>query len=68
MVTNAQRFEQWEKNWVKSHTSHYEDNLRLFEGMYLEARTLGILPLKKPLEDIQRKIDLAKALNVSRNH
>ena len=45
----------------------FSQNLRIFEALYREACALGIFPLKNPLEGLQAKMDLAKALNVSRN-
>lgn len=44
--------------------SDYFQNLRLFEALYREAKQLGALPLKDPLEGIDVDIRLAKVVNV----
>ena len=43
--------------------SDYFENLKIFEQMWIYATELGVLPLKDPLEDIEKNIKLAKLLN-----
>ncbi|MBN1533453.1 MAG: hypothetical protein JXA20_12365 [Spirochaetes bacterium] len=38
-------------------------NLALVEGLYDEARALGVFPLKNPLDGIEGVIVLARAIN-----
>jgi hypothetical protein len=64
MLKNAEFFEAWERDWIRSHPVDFSANLRLFEAMYLEACHFGVLPPKDPLEGLDLKINLAKALNV----
>jgi hypothetical protein len=64
MLQNAKLFEAWERQWVQSHPINFMANFRTFEALYQEARTLGILPLKNPLDGLSEKITFAKALNV----
>ena len=42
------------------------DNLRLLDAMFEEAKALGVFPLLDPLQDLDVKIYLAKAINVSK--
>lgn len=43
---------------------NYQQNLRIFEALYEEARTLGIMPLEDPLEGIEVDLRLAQVINV----
>ncbi len=65
MIRNRELLEQWEKKYLKQEAPDFFHNLRLFEGLYREARALGVFPLKAPLEGLETKIRLAKAINVS---
>lgn len=66
MIRNATEFASWEKQYRQKERLDYPHNLRIYESLYLEARKLGVFPLKDPLEGLPLKIRLAKALNVSR--
>ena len=65
MIRNAEYFREWEKEFIASRPADLAENLRLYEAMYEEARRLGALSLKDPLEGIEHKIRLARMLNVS---
>ena len=65
MIKNRELLEQWEKKYLKAEAPDFFHNLRLFEGLYEEARALGAFPLKDPLEGLEPKIRLAKAINAS---
>ena len=54
----------FDKAQMQRSESDYFQNLRLFEALYREAKQLGSLPLKDPLEGIDVDIRLAKAVNV----
>jgi hypothetical protein len=41
--------------------------LQLYEAMWKEGVTLGILPLSDPLDGIEADIELARVLNCSKN-
>ena len=49
---------------MKSFRPDYFRNLTIFEELYREARALGVLPVKDPLEGIDTDIRLAGILNV----
>ncbi len=44
----------------------YRQNLRIVEGLWEEARQLGVLPNRPTLDGIESDIRLARALNVYR--
>jgi hypothetical protein len=66
VIRNRRFLQKCEKKHMREETSDFFHNLRLFEGLYEEARALGALPLKNPLEGLENKVRLARRLNVSR--
>ncbi len=64
MVQNPQILDAFEKALARQETPEYARNLRLFEALYKEACTMGVFPLKEPLEGIEVDIRVARALNV----
>jgi len=44
--------------------SDFSQNLELLEGMYEEARSLGLFPLSDPLEGLDMKIRMARVFSV----
>lgn len=64
MIRRTALLEEFEKAQMRRQPADYFRNLEIFEAMYREAKALGALPLKNPLEGIEVDIRLAKALNV----
>ena len=64
MIKNPDLLEQFEKEYLRKEPPDFYRNLKIYEAMYEEACLLGVFPLKEPLEGIDEKILLAKALNV----
>ena len=64
MIQNPHLIEAVKKAQMKLSTPDYFRNLTIFEGLYREAKTLGVLPAKDPLEGIDTDIRLAGILNV----
>lgn len=64
MITNPALVEAFEHAQARQATPGFLHNLRLVDALHQEARTLGIFPLKDPLDGIEVDIRLAKALNV----
>ena len=64
MIKNPHLLEQFEKEYLRKEAPDFYRNLKMYEAMYEEACLLGVFPLKEPLEGIDEKILLAKALNV----
>lgn len=61
---NQKLLETFEKLQIQHVTPDYFRNLRIFEALYQEACSLGVLPLKDPLEGIEVDIHLAEVINV----
>ena len=68
MMKDAARWEAWLAGHAKRSPTDFARNLRICESLYREARTLGVLPRKDPLENIDFKIRFARALNVRGSH
>lgn len=64
MIKDVALWERWEAQAVLSQPADFQKNLRLLEAMYEHARALGAFPPADPLEGLETKIALAKALNV----
>lgn len=65
MLKNASLIEKWYRKQLREETLDFARNLRIFEALYEEARTLGVLPLRNPMEGLETKILVAKVVNVS---
>jgi len=64
MIKDRALWEKWEAQTVLSQPVEFQRNLRLLDAMYEHARALGAFPPADPLEGLETKIALAKALNV----
>ncbi len=64
MIRDVERFREWEKEYQRKEKPDFFDNLRIVEALYQEARLLGVFPAGDPLQGIEDKIRLARALNV----
>ena len=64
MIRNRKLWEKWESEYRRKEAVDFLQNLRLLEGLYEEARCLGVLPLRDPWEGLEVKIRIAKAINV----
>jgi len=62
MIKNKEILNEFEKEMIQKKSDYFE-NLKIFEQMWIYATELGVLPLKDPLEDIEKNIKLAKLLN-----
>ena len=63
MVKNTKILEDFEREEIKKEKSDYLKSLRIFEALWNEGKSLGVLPLKNPLEDIETDIRIARILN-----
>lgn len=66
MIRDSKQLKEWENEYRRRERADWSRHLCLYEALYAEARTLGLFPLKDPLEGLEVKIRLAKVLNVSR--
>ena len=64
MIKNKHILEELDKQFIlgKGRLSH-DKALRLFEAMWIEAKNMGIVPLKDPMEGIDVDIRIARILN-----
>ncbi|MBM3708396.1 MAG: hypothetical protein FJW69_08705 [Actinobacteria bacterium] len=63
MIKDAKLLNKFENNLIKKEKLSYNDALKIFEMMWQEALTLGILPSSDPLDGIETKIKISKILN-----
>lgn len=63
MIRNCDKFEEFERELIRSRKADYQENLTIFEALYREAVSLGVLPLKDPLEGLEVDIMMARVIN-----
>ncbi|MBI4824589.1 MAG: hypothetical protein HY805_10240 [Nitrospirae bacterium] len=63
MIKNAKLLSEFEDRLLRQERLSYKEALKLFEAMWKEAVSFGVLPLKDPMEDLEADIALAKVLN-----
>lgn len=56
-------FQEFEKKILREEKIDIKRNFQILEGLYDEAVSLGIIPLKNPLEGLEVDIKIAKAIN-----
>ncbi|WP_457654390.1 hypothetical protein [Rhodocaloribacter sp.] len=64
MRTQSDLLDAFEKAQARREAPDFFQNLRIYEALYEEARSLGIFPLKDPLDGIESDLHLARRLNV----
>jgi hypothetical protein len=64
MIKDSVFFEQWERALRRSENLDLERKFRLYQGMFDEARALGVLPGPDPCAGLETKIRLARAIHV----
>ncbi|MEM6648296.1 MAG: hypothetical protein AAF730_18795 [Bacteroidota bacterium] len=57
MVKNAHFVRQAVDDYIARTPVDYQQNLRLYEALYMEAKNLGVLPAKLSVEAIAAKTD-----------
>jgi len=63
MVKNPEKLRAFEAERIRTEKVDIERNFRIIDALYDEARMLGVLPPKDPLEGIDVKIRIARAVN-----
>lgn len=63
MIKNTELLKRFEYKQLRKETLLYKDALKIYESMWLEAKALGILPLKNPMDGIEVKIRISRILN-----
>jgi hypothetical protein len=62
MIRNNE-FQKFEIQFLKREKADIMKNLRMMNALYDEAVTLGIIPLKNPLDGIEVDLKIAKVVN-----
>lgn len=63
MIKNEKLLAELEKEELRKEKLSYTESLRLFEAMWSEGISLGVLPLRDPLEGIDHCIRIGRILN-----
>ena len=63
MIRDIARWQAFENAWIASQKPDYAQNLRLVEGMYQLARSLGKFTIDDALDGIEKNIRLATVLS-----
>jgi hypothetical protein len=66
MIRDQKLWQEWEKEYLKKERVDFVQNLELLDAMYEEARALKLFSSRDPLEGLEIKIELARAVNVSK--
>jgi hypothetical protein len=64
MISDTAYWNNWEDELQRRTPVNVEQNFRLMDAMYQEARQLGLIPPSDPLEGLEAVILYAKAINV----
>ncbi|MCK4353239.1 hypothetical protein KAW65_07530 [candidate division WOR-3 bacterium] len=62
MIKNPALLEKLERNIIANENLSFIESLNIFEAMWQEGVSLGVLPPKEPLEGIDVDIRIAKIL------
>jgi hypothetical protein len=65
MIRNARILEKFERELIENEKPDYVKALKIYEALWKEGISMGVLPLKNPLEDIETDIRIARILNSS---
>lgn len=63
MIKNPGLLQKFEDEFTQQEKTDFLKNLRLVDAMYREAVSLGIIPLKDPLEGVEIDIKVAEVIN-----
>ena len=63
MIKDAEFLAEFEDELLKKERFDYTAGLRILEAMWDEAKALGVVPFKDPLEGIEVDIRIARILN-----
>jgi len=63
MIRNPAMLQEWKEQHARSQPADCWRNLRIFEALYEQARSLGVLSLADPLEGWEDTLQLASKLH-----
>ncbi|MBE0478637.1 hypothetical protein IBX65_05910 [Candidatus Aerophobetes bacterium] len=67
MIKNADTLERFYDKMIKEEKLSFKQALAIFEAMWQEGVSLGVLPPRDPLEGIDVDIKVARILNCLKN-
>lgn len=67
MIKNSDILEEFERELIKKGKFSFGRSLAIFEAMWKEGVSLGVLPPKDPLEGIEVDIKIARIINCLKN-
>ncbi len=62
-MLRGQEFAAFEEELIRREKPDLKRNLKIVEALYQEAVSLGVFPLKDPLEGLEVDIRIAKVIN-----
>jgi hypothetical protein len=63
MISNIKIVNKFENRLIAKEKVNIKRNYRIFEALYREAVTLGVFPLKDPLEGLDAKAKFVRKIN-----
>ncbi len=57
------QFRKFEKEFLKREPQDIRKNLKILEGLYHEAVTMGVWPPRNPLEGLEADLRIARVIN-----
>ncbi len=63
MIRNWRKLRDFEREMVSNQEIDIEKNIKIFDELLNFARSLGVLPLKNPLEGIEIDIKYGRVIN-----
>ncbi|MFP3870624.1 MAG: hypothetical protein ACLFVT_07080 [Syntrophobacteria bacterium] len=63
MIRDQELWKRFEAKLSREKPASLEENLRIVEALYQEARGLGVFPSSDPLEGIEVDIKVARVVN-----
>ena len=64
MIRQPHLVDAFERSQIQRRRPDFIRNLEIFEALFEEAKSLGVFPLKDPLEGVDVESRLAQVLNV----
>jgi len=62
-MLRGHEFQKFEIEFLKKKKAEMVRNFKMVEALYNEAVTLGVIPLKNPLDGIEVDLRIAKVIN-----
>ncbi|MFC1668493.1 hypothetical protein ACFL1T_03825 [Chlamydiota bacterium] len=63
MIKNKKLWNEFERKFIAENKLSYKKAIKIYEAMWQEAVSLGVLPSKNPLEGIEKNIRIARIIN-----